>query len=317
MTALTNETRKLIVRDVSVSEETRGSIGYPPEEAFKGKEQPEKVWLVRFRIQEGLLPETTIWTYQYSQKEADDMAAKHPVGSEYPGYFPFKSIEFDDWVKSGFFPISAGSDDLYLPWKVLWDAGITDNGLHTSQKVLDSLGSERVQKLKELYEDNWSVVAEFEYCFRQLSHSSPAYLAAAARFCYYILADDFKAGYLLRDLEVLVHGVEAEATKAIEKGKKAGASGSKKSKQARESRRNLLFAKIETLAERSPDILKFGADAVAKLALQECIEESPVMWRQGAGQVAEYLGEIRRGEAGSELQKRYQALFGSKPPKRF
>lgn len=106
-------------------------------------------------------------------------------------------------------------------------------------------------------------------------------------------------------------GIEAKATK-----KKRELAAGEKSRKLREERRAALFEKMELIAARSPDVVKFGADAVAKLALDECIQDNAAIWSQGRGQVSEYLGEIRRCEAGQDIQKRYQPLFGSKPPKR-
>lgn len=316
--SLENASRKNIVEGIRRSVQKRGSFGFPPKEAFNGKDEPEQVWAVWLDVQEGMLPETSLMNYFNSEGDADKYVSEHPIGSEFPFKPTWSNVPFDDWAEFGFFPIRRGDQDLYLPWQVLKDAGLSDgNGLHPSKKVLDFLGRERIGALQSKYGENWEAVAEFEYAFKQLPHSSPAFLAAACRFFYFVLEDDFSAGYLLRDLEVLFYGVEAQATKAIETRTRAGVAGSKQSAQAREKRRARLFEKMEALASRSPDIVKFGADAVAKIALQDCIKENAAMWRQGAGQVSEYLNEIRRGEAGAEMQKRYQDVFGSKPPKRF
>jgi hypothetical protein len=73
---------------------------------------------------------------------------------------------------------------------------------------------------------------------------------------------------------------------------------------------------MEKVCQRNPDIANLGEDPISELALREAIQKDDSLWSQGKGQVQEYLGEIRRGEAGPELQSRYAALFGSKPPKR-
>lgn len=92
----------------------------------------------------------------------------------------------------------------------------------------------------------------------------------------------------------------------------------KKSRRMKEERRSVLFRQIETLVSRNPDIAKFASpDMVAKFALEECVKINPRMWKQGSGQIKEYLADIRCGNAGPEMQKRYQAIFGNKPPKRF
>lgn len=314
-----NATRKHIVKHIRVNRVERGQVGFPPLKEFPDNNVPEAVWLISVDVQEGLLPETTIFVMRRSEQEANEFSATHPIGSEYPYVMSWNQKAFDDWVSLGFVPMIRTSDEcLYLPWQVLIDEGISDeNGLHASKAVLQRLGNKRVAALKQTYGENWEAVAQFEYCVNELPHSSVAYIAAACRFCYFILEDDFKAGYLLRDLEVLVHGVEAEAMKLIETRKKAGKSGSEKSSQAREKRRASLFQKIEVLASRNPDMVKYlGPEGLAKLASEECVRENSTLWGQGKGQVSEYLGEIRRGDAGPDLQKNYQAIFGTKPPRR-
>jgi hypothetical protein len=309
--------RKTILTRMDIRQEKRGSFGFP-DFLYKEKEAPEEVWAVSLHTREGFFPEVLTREFFETREEADEFVSNFQVGSEYPSWSFWSSIKFDDWVELGFLPLRAGDEELYLPWHVLSETDITDeNGLHTSQKVLDFLGSARVENLKEKYGENWEAVAEFEYCLKQLPNSSAAFIAAACRFYYFVMENDFKAGYLLRDLEILVYGVEAEATRAIEMRKKAGEGGSRKSAQAREARRANLLAKIEFLSARSPDILKFGQEAVAKLACEDCAKEDPNLWTQGRGQVFDYLGEIRRGEAGLDMKNRFEAIFGSKPPKRY
>lgn len=99
-------------------------------------------------------------------------------------------------------------------------------------------------------------------------------------------------------------GLEAEATGRARTGRSGAASS-----QARNRRRTSLLSKMEEIAKRSPDTLKFGEAALARLAAQEAAESAPQLWRQGAGQIGEYLDEFRRGEAGTDERRRYLALF--------
>ena len=66
---------------------------------------------------------------------------------------------------------------------------------------------------------------------------------------------------------------------------------------------------MEMVARRNPDVVKLGPSAVATLALSESEVAEPALWTQGKGQVDEYLGEIRRGEAGQEMRDRFLTLF--------
>ncbi len=90
-------------------------------------------------------------------------------------------------------------------------------------------------------------------------------------------------------------------------------SGGKASTEKRMKRMTSLVDCIERLAADNPAVVKFGPQQVARVACEEAVANDPALWSQGAGQVEEYLGQIRRGEAGDELKARYFALFPAQP----
>ncbi|WP_131541762.1 hypothetical protein [Nioella sediminis] len=314
--------RKTIVQNVHVNHWTRDSLGFP-KVAFEGQEQPAEVWAVHFTVREGMLPEKSFFELFLTEEEANQKADAFPAGSEYEEVSrQWLKTQGEDFfrkiIDTGGMFLGAGDEDLYLPWKVLVDGGITaPNGVHVSQKVLDRLGQERIEGLKNRFGDNWEAAAEFEYCWLETHHSSAVCIAAECRYHYFISGNEFAAGYLLRDLEVLVHGVEKEASKAIQMRQNAGKAGSAQSSKSREARRSALVAAMEDVAARNPDIAKLGEAALTGLALNQSVKAEPKLWRQGKGQASEYVGEVRRGEAGGEMQARYRAIFGHKPPKQF
>ena len=89
--------------------------------------------------------------------------------------------------------------------------------------------------------------------------------------------------------------------------------GGKKSSGKRLERMTALVAFMEKLAAGSPALLRTGPLQVAQLACQDAVAADPALWSQGAGQVEEYLGQIRRGEAGDDLKARYFVLFPAQP----
>lgn len=114
-----------------------------------------------------------------------------------------------------------------------------------------------------------------------------------------------------------------ELNEAVHKGRKsefvrekAGASGGKSSKGNREARVADLLSGLENFVTRNPDIDTDDPNAVAKFAVKILAKANPKLWSEGKGQIDQYLGELRRGEAGADLQARYLALFPPKPPKR-
>ena len=85
--------------------------------------------------------------------------------------------------------------------------------------------------------------------------------------------------------------------------------GYKTNTENRKKRRQSLMEAIEAVAKENQAFDQFIETDILKFALPKAKEKQPEIWAVGEGQADEYLGEIRRGEAGDELQKRYQALF--------
>lgn len=317
-------TRKTIVESVKTLHHRPGDALFP-DFLFKNDSEPVEVWELFITTRTGLLPSDHWMHICYSEEDAKALEKRFPVGCEVEEYSAIQGIAQwrMDFIRSAmegrsFFGVRAGDEESPLAFDVLYQAGIYQKRYgQISQTVIDFLGKQRTGELKNRFRENWRVAAAFEYCWLRLSHSSPAFMAASYQYHYYITKDDFSAGYYWRDLEIMVHGVETEAQKAIEMRKKAGDSGSKKSAQSREMRRRSLLTAIEDVAKRNPEILKLGEKALVKLATSQAAESEPALWRQGKGQTMEYLGEIRRGEAGAEMKARYQELIWRKPPKRF
>ncbi|MGA0617395.1 hypothetical protein [Paracoccus sp. KR1-242] len=181
----------------------------------------EPTWLVMITTKAGTLPSKTSFFPFDSEDSARDFVDQFPPGADitdkldmrrHSAYMRTRIENLMDTDAAGDW-LNIGDSDGALPWQVLKDAGI-NNGLVTSPHVLEFLGPKRVSRIKKKFGENWATAAEFEYCYLELPHSSPAYLAALYDFHYYITGNDFSAGYILRDLECLVYGVESGAVKA-------------------------------------------------------------------------------------------------------
>ena len=318
----TQATRKTIITGFTISQKKAGDPLYPMV-AFQEMDGKD-VWTMFIRMRSGLLPERTVMHHFYSQDEVDAFVARHPVGSElnpdvkWIGSEQRRQVMVRGQIDHKMAPGAgdAGDEESPLAFQVLDEAGLTSWRGGVSKQVVDFLGRQRVGSLKNRFGENWKVAAVYEYCALNLPNSSPAYIAALYQFHYYITMNDFAAGYLWRDLETIVHGVETAALQSLEMRKKAGVAGSEKSALARETRRSALMDEMEALTARNPDFAKLGVETVAKLALGTCTDKAPALWKQGRGQVAEYIGEIRRGEAGQEMKARYEKIFGAKPLRR-
>ena len=199
--------------------------------------ETEVFWIVWRVIRHGSLPEDTDFRFFENKQEAQEYLDANPIGTilRDPRNIAefFKARQPDNVVEQIFdkpnSPINflrAGDEDGSLAWQVLNDAGLND-GYSVSQKILDFLGANRVEKIKSVHGENWKVAAEMEFCFQTLSSSSSAYVAAQRQYNYYVTQDDFAAGYLQRDLEMLVHGVERAAQRANEYSERQSARAAK------------------------------------------------------------------------------------------
>jgi hypothetical protein len=319
--------RKTLIIDRKIKCHKKGSRFY--NQHFDGKrkfgnksdqiEETDEILVVHNEVRHGLKPSYTSTKHFYDEKSMYEWIARYPVGTEiddskYPFLFDFAE-ELSPELEY-FLSLNIAKTYSPLAAETLKKAGLLSDLHRPTDEIIHFLGKEKLDEIHSMHGENWSVMAVMLFCLSNLSKSSAAFLAAIYKYHYYISGDEYTAGYFLRDLEIAIEGVEASAIKALETRKKAGASGSAKSRKARESRRLSLFLEIEDVAKGNPDILKLGEAALAKVALNRLRDKEPRVWSQGAGQISEYLGDIRRGEAGPELQARYVALFGDKPPKR-
>jgi len=132
------------------------------------------------------------------------------------------------------------------------------------------------------------------------------------------------SAYIFRAGEAMVRlRVKLELEGHIQKGKRAeqterkrARKGGEKSAAIRKDRVTSLLEEMEVLVSQNKALSRFSPIQVAEVACENAMTNHPKLWRQGSGQVEEYLGEIRRGDAGAEFQTRYEAMFPSKPLKR-
>ncbi|MCC5983935.1 MAG: hypothetical protein JJU42_06180 [Rhodobacteraceae bacterium] len=318
--------RKKIIESAEILHLRPDDVGYPRYLRVEDKE-PCEVWMLNVTYRVGLRPIQFASTLFYREQDAKQALEENKPGLEVSigGNYSEEEVEIIREILDSKFKYAdieydltgAGDGESPLAVEILSRSGIYKKDYSTlTPDVLNYLGDERVRQLKNKLGSNWSIVAAFEYCYVKLPSTSLAYIAAAYQYFHHVLHNHFAAGYFWRDLEVLALGVEGEATKAIEMRQKAGGAGGKTSRNSREKRRSDLLDKIEALAAQNPAIVQFSEEAVAKVVLADCVRDNPNLWKQGKGQVNNYLGEIRRGEAGDDMKARFQTLFGSKPPKR-
>jgi hypothetical protein len=123
----------------------------------------------------------------------------------------------------------------------------------------------------------------------------------------------YSAGRIYSELKVKEY-IEADALagRAFEELKERRArEAGKKSSSKRSERIHMLLENMESLAAENPAVTRFGPSQLARLAFEDAAQTNPNLWSQGSGQIEEYVGELRRGEAGQVLQQRYFTMFPS------
>ena len=291
-------------------------------QSSSNSEQPN--WSVEVDTRTGMFPiDAGALTGRFRSKDAaEEFAARFVVGSEvndqseidqaYPFGGAYSREQFEAHFERGLlarpWKVIAGQDQMATG--ILQEAGVTGSASGISKATAETLGKDRLERLKTLFKGNWATAAAFEFCWYNLPHSSPAYLAASYQYHRYITGNDFSAGYLWREIEYVTSGIEAEANKALMMRRSAGEKGSKASSSARKMRIAALMEALEVATDKNPDVRKsLGEKALVAIALKDAVQENSKLWSQGQGQSDEYLGEIRRGEAGDALKFRYMKLF--------
>lgn len=67
-----------------------------------------------------------------------------------------------------------------------------------------------------------------------------------------------------------------------------------------------LLKNLEALFADNPALSRMHIEKTAPLAIQDAIRQDPNLWRQGKGQMKEYIDEMR---ADLRYAKRFRALF--------
>ncbi len=218
---------------------------------------PVSAWFVSVTSQTGTLPEGTNYHVFDTRGSAEEFVASIPEGTVLTGdgeaYFG-KEVWAGIKNKDDFLlrASRAGDQDTGLPFQTLSEANVFD-GSNLSEHVRDSLGHERLDEMRLAFGDNWSGVAAFEYSMYSFAPSSPAYIAAQQQYAFFVQNDDFSAGYLLRDLEIVTHGVEQAVTRALEysdrQAKIAAKGGEAQVAKAAERKKELFRIALQNLSQ--------------------------------------------------------------------
>ena len=140
-----------------------------------------------------------------------------------------------------------------------------------SSEVISFLGKQRTASLKEAFGDDWNEAAALEYSICNFPFNSPVVIAARQLYTKAVLKDDFAAGYLLRDLQVVLEGLELLADRALEysKGLKSNAQKGGNAMRSISEERKRIFNQIalDNLAEWISENRKGQARKIKRLVM--------------------------------------------------
>jgi hypothetical protein len=269
----------------------------------------QELWTVWIHIKVGLDRSSSDCRVFEHEHEALSFQNRHPIGMELQSTdLPFP-IDFMHFFDKGFMSpclaFAAGGDPNFgLIFDCLCFSGvIEERDYKVSKNVLDWAGPDRVSWAKAMEPENWECLVELEYCTYHFPKSSLAYMAAQFQFNYYILKDDYSAGYLMRGIEMILGGAETVAEKVLAARKNAGDAGSKASQTAKNERLSRFMTEIEKLSDL---VGRMAEKAILDQAFQNAITVDKSLWRQGRGQQAEYETVLR---SEPEFRTRYYQVF--------
>lgn len=280
---------------------------------FQGVQDGDTVWIVRAKTRTGLDKEDFSSTYFASEEEAKDAVKSLPVGTKYgDGYgYPvrFREIARDTKVE----PIKIlsmlfgmGDEDAvhFVCYEALATAGVISKETYAiSPRVLEWLGEEQVAWMRDEFGENWSAVGRFEYCLHHFPRSSLVCLASELFLAQFVTGDNFVAGYLTKEIEVISSGTEEAALHSLETRKKAGKGGARASRDRRLSNLEIFLREIENLASA---VGLFSEERILAQAFESAREREPLMPKSKKTR-EDYETTLRSEEP---FKARYDAVFG-------
>ncbi len=271
----------------------------------------DSVWAVWFEAKTGLDEREFGMAYFASEKAAHDQTRLLPKGTIFgdaAGY-PTRIRAFmedyrGDKRKALSLMFSKGSSERVelICYEALHGAGVLTD-YWTSAHVLDWVGEGDVAWMKSEFGENWSALAEYEYCLHHFPKSSLASLAAHLRLCTYVTLDEFTEGYLARQIEAVYYGTEQVVQSAIKVRKRAGVGGGQASARLRQQRLETFMREIENLADLAT---RMPEPAIVTQAFANASEKMDKFWKLGGGQAEKYAVYLRSEEP---FKTRYFSIF--------
>lgn len=285
-------------------------VGYFPE-----------VWSVNLIERRGLLPPEFISQEFGNQKDAQNyfdlfkeervIHANDPteVSARYTQEILDAGLWREYWAeqKSNQNP---ASDDLAN--SILMSAEIVCEDLTSHPDVLKFSGHDRINELRKKFPATWHYIVELEFAMLNLSKDSPAYIACAIRYCKYFSRDLILAGYLIRDLEILIFRAENKHRSAAIRNERSTIGSRNAADKKLLGRYQTLIQKMEEMAANPKNYRLTAAAKVASVAgkAAQLLEKqkNPNWAGGGAKSVSNYIANIRHDPKLRDLRTRLEQV---------
>ncbi|SEB51282.1 hypothetical protein [Rhodobacter sp. 24-YEA-8] len=278
--------RSIIIRDVTVSVHAPEDEDLPLIMVCGGK-PTESVWKVSVEMQEGTLHPAILTNFFLSKDEAEQFSSQFLINDVYEvgddlGMYRLSWIRkaINGRFSNGFLRSAVfqrGDPISTLPGAVLEKFGLYDpDENEIGPAVRYFIGDIRLKELAARFASRWTHAAIFEYCWMNFHHSSPAFIASAIHYHQHLSNDDFSAGYLLRDLENILEGVEIDIIKA-RKLKSAASAGGKAKASARRSEKEEIITEMRRLVDGGMSVAR-AAEILASRGLGATRSSNSKTW---------------------------------------
>ena len=297
-----------------------GHLGDAANGDIKSKDSCE-TWLLEIRETRGIRKARNFKISFKSKDQADEWFDRHRDGVLVPERSPFSEIsnEFLLFIQELLNNSEVNKSDIFgtitprdLPRQVLEEVDILGSDGATSQEVSDTIGSDRIQSIKERFPECWSYVVEMEYVMRCLPVGSAAFVAAAIRYFHFVTREIEVSGYLLRELQEICRDADHIYFNEIKRQFNSGARGTEVTKSEVHERRKLLVARMADFMKdpkKLPSDRPLRAEQLASAAAKNLGRYRKEYWRKiGQKTIDDHLSFIRSGESGKLLKNKLEKI---------
>jgi len=134
---------------------------------------------------------------------------------------------------------------------ILQEVDVLSDSLKLSSKCIKWVGKSHIIWMMTTYGEKWAFVAILEYCINNFPQSSLATMASQVLYNFNVKNDKYSAGYLWREMQLIMGGAEETAQKALDGQLSRNDGSSKKNTEAKLERIKDYWQEIRAFSDIS------------------------------------------------------------------